>query len=110
MCIRDRHWSSRAAMNVAVRTLATTPALLVAVAAAGVAKARPADLDSTFGDGGRVFVDVASDSDVAATVVLQPDGKIVVGRSNDATDDDFSVLRFNQDGSPDTTFDGDGRT
>jgi uncharacterized delta-60 repeat protein len=102
-----------AAVNVMTRPLAITRALIALVAAAaatGVATARPGDLDPTFGDGGRVFVDVANDSDTAATVVLQPDGKIVVGRSNDATDDDFSVLRFNPDGSTDTTFDGDGRT
>jgi uncharacterized delta-60 repeat protein len=41
---------------------------------------------------------------------LQPDGKIIVGRSNEANNDDFSVLRFNPDGSPDTSFDIDGRS
>ena len=101
------------AVNIALRQLAMPPALiafLAGVGVTGVATARPGDLDPTFGNGGRVFVDVASDSDVAATVVLQADGKIVVGRSNEGTDDDFSVLRFNRDGSTDTTFDGDGRT
>jgi diaminopimelate epimerase len=39
----------------------------------------------------------------AATVRQQFDGQVVVGRGNDAADDDFSLLRFNADGSPATT-------
>ena len=52
-------------VNVATRQLVMTGALialLASVVAAGVAMARPDDLDPTFGDGGRVFVDVANDS------------------------------------------------
>jgi uncharacterized delta-60 repeat protein len=68
------------------------------------------DLDPTFGQGGRVIVDTENDNDLPAGVALQPDGKIIVGRSNSSPTDDFSVLRFNPDGSPDTSFDADGRT
>ena len=38
---------------------------------------------------------------------MQPDGKIVAGGYNDASDD-FTLVRYNTNGSPDTTFDGDG--
>ena len=68
-------------------------------------------LDSTFGAGGYVRTVVgAHDSGYALT--LQPDGKIVVVleetlQSVEGTR--FSVLRYNTDGSPDTTFDGDGK-
>ena len=68
------------------------------------------DLDPTFGQAGRVFVDIENDDDLPAGIVSQPDGKIIVGRANTAATDDFSVLRFHSDGSPDTSFDADGRT
>jgi uncharacterized delta-60 repeat protein len=74
------------------------------------AQAAPGDLDPTFGKGGRVIVDIENDDDSPAGILLQPDSKIIVGRANSANTDDFSVLRFNSDGSPDTTFDADGRS
>ena len=97
-------------MNAAERFSFPRLAAAALLAAATLAMAGPGDLDPTFGDGGRVFVDVPNDIDVAATVVLQADGKLVIGRGNDAPDDDFSVLRLNADGSPDTGFASDGRT
>jgi uncharacterized delta-60 repeat protein len=43
-------------------------------------------------------------------MALQADGKIVVtGRSNAGGDIDFAVARYNTDGSPDNSFDGDGK-
>ena len=52
-----------------------------------------------------------SGDDAARAVAIQPDGKIVVaGYSNNGTNDDFAVARYNVDGSLDTTFSGDGRT
>jgi len=85
---------------------------IAAGAAAAVSPALPApgDLDPAFGKGGRVIVDIENDNDSPAGMHLQPDGKIIVGRSNEANNDDFSVLRFNPDGSPDTSFDTDGRS
>ena len=82
----------------------------VVLGAAGPASARPGDLDPSFGKDGREFFSVRNDLDIAATVIQQSDGKIVVGRANSAVDDDFSVLRFTADGLPDSGFDGDGRT
>jgi hypothetical protein len=73
---------------------------IAAGAAAAVSPALPApgDLDPTFGKGGRVIVDIENDNDSPAGMHLQPDGKIIVGRSNTASTDDFSVLRFNPNG------------
>jgi len=100
-------------MNSAVQYLSHLPLLAlcaILLGPAGLARAAPGDLDPSFDEDGRVFVDIAGDSDIPATVIQQSDGKLVVGRSNDAADDDFSVLRFNVDGSLDASFDGDGRT
>jgi uncharacterized delta-60 repeat protein len=99
-------------MSVATRQLATARLLfaLAGFLAAGIATARPGDLDVSFGDNGRAFVDVANDADLAAGVLQQPDGRIVVGRGNSSASDDLSVLRLNADGSLDASFDGDGRT
>ena len=100
-------------LSVLKHSMTSAPAGLVAVAllaVSPVAFAGAGDLDASFGEGGRVFVDIPNDIDVAATVILQADDKLVIGRGNDAADDDFSVLRFNVDGSLDMTFGGHGRT
>lgn len=62
--------------------------------------------DPTFGEAGKVFID----DRYLFTLTLQPDGKILVGGNagggTEATQ--AVILRLNLDGSPDTTFDGDG--
>lgn len=70
-------------------------------------------LDSSFGSGGKVITDISGSSDVPqAGVAVQTDGKLVVaGRATSATPGesfDFAVVRYNSDGSLDTSFDGDG--
>ncbi len=66
-------------------------------------------LDTTFDGDGIATTDFGIGNDQADGVVLQSDGKIVVaGRSNNGTNDDFAVVRYNTDGSLDTTFDTDG--
>ena len=66
-------------------------------------------LDNTFSGDGIETTDVASQDEEAYSVVLQSDGKIVVaGYSNNGSDNDFAVVRYNTDGSLDTTFDTDG--
>jgi uncharacterized delta-60 repeat protein len=75
------------------------------------------EFDTNFGDGGVAIMpfDLGGSGlgdDVAASVAIQPDGKIVVvgtaqiGRDGDT---DFAVTRLNSDGSPDLDFSGDGR-
>ncbi|PLS76279.1 MAG: hypothetical protein CYG61_02995, partial [Actinobacteria bacterium] len=64
-------------------------------------------LDTSFGGDGKVTTDIGTGTtDEATGVALQPDGRIVVaGRSND----DFALVRYNADGSLDTSFDTDGK-
>lgn len=74
----------------------------------------PGCLDTTFGGSGVALTDTtggvnyASDFDQALTPLLQPDGKIVaVGygkNSGSTTGVDFTLVRYNSDGSLDTSF------
>jgi uncharacterized delta-60 repeat protein len=63
-------------------------------------------LDSGFGVGGYVTTAVSAGSNAGATVQVQADGKIVVagGSHTSAADSDFALLRYNADGSLDTSF------
>lgn len=66
--------------------------------------------DCTFGLGGMVIMDFGDDDDVAHSVALQSDGKIVVaGYTFNGTDEDFALARYNCDGTPDSTFGTDGK-
>jgi uncharacterized delta-60 repeat protein len=73
-------------------------------------------LDTTFGTGGLVTTDfsggtVPLNNDGAASVALQPDGKIVVAgfTTRELTFVDFALARYNADGSLDAGF-GQGGT
>ena len=67
-------------------------------------------LDNTFGAGGKVTTPINSGSDVASQVALQTDGKIVVaGSTYNGSNYDIAVVRYNSDGSLDTSFDSDGK-
>lgn len=63
-------------------------------------------LDTAFGNGGKVVTDLADGSDDSAqSVALQSDGRIVVaGSSNNGGNYDFAVVRYNADGTLDSTF------
>jgi uncharacterized delta-60 repeat protein len=64
-------------------------------------------LDTSFSGDGKVTTQVGGSlSDTAYSVVLQSDGKIIVAGTSDS---DFAVVRFNADGSLDTSFDTDGK-
>lgn len=66
-------------------------------------------LDTFFGTGGRVITDV-SGTDQGTCIAIQSDGKILLGGTNDiGASADFTVLRLNKDGTPDSTFSGDGQ-
>ncbi len=68
------------------------------------------DLDTTFDTDGIVTTAIGSGTEMIRSVVIQSDGKIVAaGYSNNGTNNDFAVLRYNTDGSLDTTFDTDGK-
>jgi uncharacterized delta-60 repeat protein len=64
-------------------------------------------LDPTFDGDGKVTTDINSSSyDVAWSLILQTDGKIVVAGSSEHY---FALARYNPNGSLDSTFDGDGK-
>jgi uncharacterized delta-60 repeat protein len=62
-------------------------------------------LDDSFGNGGIVTTDYQpSGSDEGYSVLVQPDGKIVVGGGSFNRYDIFVLLRYNPDGSLDNSF------
>ncbi|QKZ24724.1 calcium-binding protein [Streptomyces chartreusis] len=69
--------------------------------------------DSTFGGGDGLtmtaFSDTGGGGASAQDMILQPNGKIVMAGSAGESFFDFAVARYNPDGSPDTTFSGDGK-
>lgn len=68
-------------------------------------------LDESFNGTGKVTTDFTSSWDMASSVAVQRDGKIVVsGIANTGSPyNDFAVVRYNADGSMDTSFSGDGK-
>jgi uncharacterized delta-60 repeat protein len=67
-------------------------------------------LDTNFDGDGKVMTPVGALDDLGHAMALQPDGKILVaGTTDNGTNNDFAVVRYNTDGSLDTTFDGDGK-
>ncbi len=76
--------------------------------------ALPTLLDPTFSGDGKVTAQILNFGSWGNDAVLQADGKIVVvgaGNNNLSFPEGFQtgVIRYNSDGSLDTTFDGDGR-
>lgn len=66
-------------------------------------------LDTTFDTDGIVVTDITSSGDSCSGVVVQSDGKIVAaGTANSAAIRAFTAVRYNTNGSLDTSFDGDG--
>jgi len=73
------------------------------------------DLDTTFGSGGQVTLRFSSDAgspDIAAAVIAQPDGKLIVGGTKDwgRSGTQMVLARLNADGSLDATFGTGGST
>lgn len=85
--------------------------VLAAVVLPSALLAQAGTLDASFDGDGMVFTDFMAGYDAAASVAVQPDGKIVtVGYATGAgSSSDFGVTRHLPDGSLDTTFSGDGR-
>jgi uncharacterized delta-60 repeat protein len=67
-------------------------------------------LDTSFGGGGGTVTTAFGIGGVAAAyaVAVQADGKIVAAGKGSTADDGFALVRYNADGSLDTSFDGDG--
>jgi uncharacterized delta-60 repeat protein len=65
--------------------------------------------DPDFSGDGKLMTDFGFGNDFAHAVALQSDGKIVVaGQAWNGSDYDFAVARYNSNGTPDTSFSGDG--
>ena len=67
-------------------------------------------LDSSFDRDGVVTTNISAGQDRAEALLIQPDGKIVVAghKNSGAGNNDFAVVRYNTDGSLDTTFNPGG--
>jgi uncharacterized delta-60 repeat protein len=66
-------------------------------------------LDNSFGTGGKVTRGPATFASQIWDLKIQADGKIVAGGwLFGGTENNFATLRYNSDGSPDTSFDSDG--
>jgi len=68
------------------------------------------DLDQTFGGTGVLSTAVGSGNDAGEALVIRQDGKIVVaGSATENQQFDFALVRYNTDGSLDTSFGEDGK-
>ncbi len=67
-------------------------------------------LDNSFDGDGMLTTAIGSSDDIAYSIALQTDGKIVVaGNSDISSNIDFALARYNTNGSLDNTFDADGK-
>ncbi len=62
--------------------------------------------DTSFDFDGKVTTDFSSNADFGYNIAVQLDDKIIVAGT---TGGDFALVRYNSDGSPDITFDYDGK-
>jgi uncharacterized delta-60 repeat protein len=65
--------------------------------------------DTTFDGDGKLTTDFFAFGDTAYGVDVQPDGKILVTGVATGVTSQMAVVRYNADGSLDTSFDGDGK-
>src|ERR1051325_2017809 len=87
-------------------------AIAVSLALSASINAAPGDLDPTFGDGGIAIANHGNTPIIfysAGAMAIQPDGKIVVvGEGTTGGYWDSAIVRFNPDGSLDSSFGGTG--
>lgn len=79
--------------------------LIFLAAISAIVHAAPGDIDMTFAGVGKFKIGFGNGSDNGRASVIQPDGKIVVAGD---TDNLSLVVRYNPNGTLDTTFAGDG--
>jgi uncharacterized delta-60 repeat protein len=64
--------------------------------------------DNSFGVNGKVTSVISANNDVPYGIALQPDGKIIIAGGCKNVDFDAFLVRYNSNGTPDNSFDGDG--
>lgn len=88
-----------------MKNLNLTFSLLATVLTFGIHAQTPGDSDATFDTDGTVVTPIGTGEDVGWSAAVQADGKIVVaGYSDNATDPDFVVVRYNTNGTLDNSF------
>lgn len=93
---------------IAGRATAGSPAHLQFAVAKFIDNGTP---DVNFAGTGTLLIDAAPTSSYAQSLAIQPDGKIILcGNSKyySYSDEQFTTIRLNTDGSPDNTFNGTG--
>jgi uncharacterized delta-60 repeat protein len=92
------------AVNLSGPTLATGAPLSFTTA-----NTPPGSLDTSFGTGGKALLNMSAGGANCRAMVLQSDGKIVLGGSaSGGVTSNFAVARINDDGTFDTAFNGTG--
>ena len=67
-------------------------------------------LDTSFNGTGKVTTEISGANDVPYAVAIQPDGRIVAaGYATGRSTTDFALVRYNPNGTLDTTFNGTGK-
>jgi len=84
-----------------MRFIIHTSILLLLIGVSGRFSAQFGVLDDTFGSGGVVISSLGELDDISHEIVQQSDGKILIGGSSGQ---DFALLRFLLDGTPDINF------
>jgi uncharacterized delta-60 repeat protein len=93
-------------MRFRAASLAASSSIIL-VAFASAASAAPGDLDTSFGDGGRVTTEFSRGDDGSEAIVLQDDGKIVVAGGSYGKG--FALARYDRRGKLDPEFGRDGK-
>lgn len=104
-------------IRFALNLLTGAALFFVCQTAATEAQQNPGNLDTSFNGNGKIIAAFDNPDNVAGAVAVQPDGKIVVAGLTGTIDtfsktpgsSNFLVLRYNADGSLDSTFDMDGK-
>ena len=82
----------------------------ITVIGTGVGDAIPGALDATFGSGGKVLTSMASSGGRVGGLAVQSDGKLLVaGGAHNGSNYDFALLRYQPNGSLDSSFGNVGR-
>jgi uncharacterized delta-60 repeat protein len=61
-------------------------------------------LDNSFGTSGIIVTDLGAAVEGANAIVLQSDGKIIIGGTSTGNNSDFALVRYNSNGTLDSTF------